>query len=453
MPIDPETRAKAQQAYANASPKQPPKPDKNASLDPVECRSWFLLVTAWRKALKWTPGLDRALSVMLASITSTKSVGDQLWVRIISPPASGKSTLCEALSVNRKYVVAKSTIRGFHSGFKTDRDGEEDNSLLSQLYGKTLITKDGDTLLQAPNKSQILAEARDVYDGTSRTHYRNKMSKDYQGARLTWILCGTNSLRQLDSSELGERFLDCVIMESIDEDLEDEILWRVANRTESNMSLESDGKAETQYDPELAQAMQLTGGYVGWLRENAKGQLSQVTASEAALRECIALGKFVAFMRARPSERQGETAEREFASRLTSQMIRLAKCLAVVLNREAVDDEVLDRVRQVALDTARGRVLSLVRVLHKNGIKGLQARALAICTGEGEDSERGLLKFLRKIGVVESFAPQKRIGVSSSPRWRLTPRLVRLYNRIINEQENNDAESGESTNGDGEADA
>src|SRR5690606_14950694 len=123
-----------------------------------------------------------------------------------------------------------------------DDGSGEDYSLISKLGGKTLVVKDGDTLLQSPNLGQILSEARDLYDTVSRSSYRTKQGgRDYQGVRMTFILCGTSSLRKIDSSELGERFLDCVIMEGIDNDLEDEILWRVANRVERNMGVEADG--------------------------------------------------------------------------------------------------------------------------------------------------------------------------------------------------------------------
>lgn len=341
----------------------------------------------------------------------------------------GKSTLCEAVSINKKYVVAKSTIRGFHSGFKSDKDGEEDNALVARLYDKTLVTKDGDTLLQAPNLSQILSEARDLYDSTSRTHYRNKMSKDYQGVRMTWILCGTSSLRQIDSSELGERFLDCVIMEGIDEDLEDEILTRVANRADQILSYESDGKQDTQHDPDLLTAMQLTGGYVSYLRENAKLLLGAVKMGEQALHRCKQLGKFVAYMRARPSKKQDENAEREFAARLVSQHVRLSKCLAAVLNRTEVDAEVLRRTTKVALDTARGRTLEIARWLYKAGESGVDVRTLAYYTGQSEDSERVLLRFLRRIRATETFTTQLK-GLSAKPRWRLTPRMVRLWEEV-----------------------
>lgn len=407
--------------------------DPRAEIECLPCSEWKVLVESWRRAMKWTPGLDRALSFMLAVITSTKAIGDQLWGKIISPPSGGKSTLCEALSVNKKYTLAKSTIRGFHSGFKSDKAGEEDHSLISLVSGKTLITKDGDSLLQAPNLGQILAEARDLYDSTSRTHYRHGLKRDYEGVRMTWLLCGTSSLRQLDSSELGERFLDCVIMEGIDEELEDEVLWRIANRTERNMKYEADGKMETQHDVDMVEAMRLTGGYVSWLRGNASSLLAGVTADDVALKQCVRLGKFVAFMRARPSKVQDETAEREFASRLVSQIVRLAKCTAVVLNRKTIDEEVLRRCTQVALDTARGRTLEVARNLRTAGQVGMASAGLAVLSHETDDKTLTLLRFLRKIGVCEVYSQQIAVGLKGQNRWRLTASLQKLYDQVMGE--------------------
>lgn len=401
-------------------------------LDCLPCSDWATLRNSWLKALKWTEGLDRALSVMLASITSTRSVGDQLWCKIIGPAACGKSTLCEALSVNKQHVTAKSTIRGFHSGFQVDREGKEDCSLLATLKNKTLVTKDGDTLLQSPNLGQILSEARDIYDRVSRTHYRNKMGRDYEGINMTWLLCGTSSLRSMDSSELGERFLDCVIVEEIDEDLEDEIAMRVAYRAEREMAFVSDGKPESRDGPEMVQAKRLTGGYVGWLRENAQNLLEAVESSDEALRRCASLGKFVAYVRARFSLRQAEKAEREMSFRLVSQMVRLAKCLAVVLNRPSLDEEVMRRVTRVALDTARGRTLQIIRHLHKAGEAGLETSTIAVLTNESEDEERKYLRFLGKIKAIERFRPAKVKGKpASKPRWKLTKRMKGLYDEVV----------------------
>lgn len=394
------------------------------------CKEWKTLVNSWKKALRWIEGLDTTLSVMLASITSTMAVGDQLWIMVVSPASTGKSVLCEALSSNKKYVFAKSTIRGFHSGFGPEG---EDNSLLTLAAGKTLVTKDGDTLLQAPNLGQILSEARDVYDTVSRTHYRNKQSKNYEGVRMTWILCGTASLLALDTSELGERFLKCIIMDGIDDELEDEILLRSAYSENAKMSMASGIEAATKDSEDMLDAKALTGGYITYLRENASDLLSMVTVDNDIMEKMTRFGKFIAFMRARPSTRQDEHNEREFAARLVKQIVRLAKCLAVVLNRTDVDEEVMKRVKKVTLDTSRGIVLTITVHLwyaEEDESGGSNVAAIATVTHKTNDEIKKLIRFMRHIGMIESFRPEH-AAVKSQPVIRLTSTLRKLYQEVM----------------------
>jgi hypothetical protein len=398
----------------------------------LPCTSYKDIVSALRKAMRWTEGLDIALSVMLSSVISTKSIGDQSWVKIIGPASCGKSTLCELLSASKKYVLAKSTIRGFHSGYGS---GDEDHSLISLVNGKTLVTKDGDTLMKAPNIEQILSEARDVYDTVSRTSYRNKASRDYAGIRMTWILCGTSSLIALDQSELGERFLTCIIMDGIDDDLEDEITWRVANRANRNMSIEADGKPETHQEPEMTLAMQLTGGYVEYLRENAVTILSSIEMSDSALRRCTRLGKITAFLRARPSSRQEEHSEREFAARLVSQFVRLAKCLAAVLNCKEVNEEVMRRATKVCLDTGRGPIYDIAKYLYEAPEEGIEIKTIAAYSHKSDYIIREFLRFMRKIGMVESLS-LKTAGVKLGVKWKLTKSFLKLYTEVHSEFSN-----------------
>lgn len=400
--------------------------------DYVPCDSYKDLTTAFRKSMKWTDGLDCALSVMLASVVSTPTLGDQLWIKIIGPASCGKSTLCEAVSTNSEHVLAKSTMRGFHSGYNDGEDGE-DFSLISKVNGKTLVTKDGDTLLQAPNLSQILSEARDVYDTVSRTSYRNKASKDYVGVRMTWILCGTSSLRSIDASELGERFLDCVIMHGIDDDLEDEILVRVAHRSQRNVGIDVNNQDAKSDDPETMLTKQMTAGYIDFLRKNAAKIISEIQMSDKAIRLCTRLGKFVALMRARPSKFQEENAEREFAARLVSQHVRLAMCLAAVLNRKQVDSEVMRRTRKVALDTSRGKTMEIIELLSENQSEGMEVKGLATYTNQTEEQVRKFLRFLRGIKVAEPFKIQKAKGASGRPKWRLVPRIHTLFKEVMGE--------------------
>lgn len=411
------------------------KDGEKESMVLLECESYAKLIQSWRKAMKWTDGLDHALGTMLAVVSSTKQLGDQLWIKVIGPPSCGKSTLCEAISTAKDYIYSKSTIRGFHSG--VDDGSGEDYSPLLEMAGKTFVQKDGDTLLQAPNLSQILSEARDVYDTVSRSSYRTrKGGSDHSGIRITWILCGTSSLRQLDESELGARFLDCVIMEGIDTDLEDEILLRTVYKAKSAVAIEADGKPETHQEPRMTEAMKLTGGYVCWLRENAAKLLPQVEVSDANQLRIAKYGKFVAYFRARPSKRQEETAEREMAARLVSQHMRLAMCLAVVMNKKNVDAEIIKRVRRIALDTGRGVTLRIANVLYAHQEEGCEIKYIADKTGQREEDTRKLMRYLKQIGVAELFIPEVQANpdnkkkLSPRPRWRMTSPLVRLYRDV-----------------------
>lgn len=406
--------------------------DRPKTVDMIPCDSYAELTKAWRKALKWTPGLDHALASMLASVLSTMCVGDQLWLKVIGPPSCGKSTLCEAISANLDYVLPKSTIRGFHSGYGDGGD-DQDHSLIKKAKNKTLVTKDGDTLLQAPNLGQVLSEARDIYDKVSRSSYRNKSSRTYTGIQMTWLLCGTSSLRQLDNSELGERFLDCVIMHDIDDELEDEILERVAYRAAAAVAIKADDSPDSQQDADMTLAMQLTAGYVQYLRDNDNEIYSSIETPPEAIKHCSRYGKFVAFMRARPGEKAKEKYEREFAPRLVSQLTRYACSLAGVLNKKKVDETILERTHTIALDTARGITLEMCKHLRINQKDGCDVKPLAIFMNKPEDEVRRLLRFLRAIGAVEVFVRKGKSGQTSAPKWRLSKKFYDLWTFVMGE--------------------
>lgn len=402
----------------------------------LPCSDWRTLQSKWRVAMKWIPGLNRCLVAGLASMVSTETPGEQLWFKMVSPPSSGKTTVCEALSVNRTYAFPKDTMTGLFSGYQVDVEGKENLSMAAQIHNKTLVIKDADTVLQNPALPQILSQFRALYDRSVRTSFKNKMSRDWENLNSTVILFGTNSVEQLDSSELGERFLDSVIVDGIDDDLEDEINWRVANRTVRNMrrgsqAADTSSPAGQSEDPDILEAKRMTGGYVGWLKRNADDALAEMAFDEEAMRACTRFGKFVAFMRARPSTRKVEKEEREFSGRLVSQILRLGMCSAFVLGRKAVDDEPLTVCRDVALDTARGRTLDIARILDAEHETGVEAAGLARITNQEPTSEAGLLYFLRKIKAAETFTVSIGPGVRGKPRWRLTERFRTLYREVV----------------------
>lgn len=400
-------------------------------LEPLHCTNYRTVQTAMKKALKYHYGLDKGLQVMFAVIASTTGQGSQLWARVVGPPSCGKTTLCEAVSVAKKHVKAMSHLTGFFSGVKDKERPDEDQGLIAKLMNMTLVTKDGDTLLQSDNLGRILGEARDIYDRAARTHFKTGTGRDYGSVNMTWILCGTGSLRALDTSELGERFVTCVMMKGVDPELEDEVQWRLINRVNRTRGLEANGKAETQHPPEMIQFMRLAGGYVEHLRANSSALQEAVVMDDDRMREICALAKFVAYMRARPSKTQDEVVEREFGARLTEQFGRLAICLAAVTNKTSVDEDVMRVVRECALDTGSGITYNLCYAVHRAGPAGLDPKSLSnMFSAETPHKLADTVRFMRKIGMLETFT-RKVGGVSSRVMYRLTDVIQKLWEKCV----------------------
>ena len=403
-----------------------------ACLEVLECQNYKELATAWRKALTWTPGLDCGLSVMLTIVASTMAPGEQLWFKILGPPSSGKTTLLEAVATDTEHVYSKDTIKGVHTGDRSAHLDGQDLSLIGMAAGKMFAVKDADTLLKMPNKEQILSEFRGLYDRTSRTHYRNTVMKDYVDKRMTQCWCGTNALREIDQSDLGQRFLDCVVLDEIDDDFEDEVAWRAANQEARNvrMAPTTEKSGGSGHSPELELAMCLSGGYAKWLYVNAYDLVSQLDMekSEKALRRCTKLGKFVAYMRARPHK--DRESEREFCARLVKQFVRLATFLAVVLNKNHLDKEVMQRVVKIALDTSRGLSLKILEQLYATP-DGMDNKALSMFTGADHSEMARMVKFLKKIGILERNEVAAEHGAKTKQNhWVLTSKLRKLYREI-----------------------
>lgn len=396
------------------------------------CKSWRELIKVLRKACVLTPGIQRSLAVMLSSVLSVTSCGDQLWVMLIGPPSSFKTTLAEALSTNRRYIVPKDTLTGMFSGFQVNRGQGENLSLVKEMADKTLVIKDGDTVLRSPQRDKIMSELRALYDRCLRTQFKNTMSQDWEALNSTVILCGTASLFEMDSNDRGARFITIDIQPKNDYTLEDDITLRVAHRASRDVRIHANGTMESHDSPEIVAFKQLCGGYISYLRENSTTLIEAIEDTDEAIQECVQLATFVSYMRCRPPKRQDEKVEREMPFRLVSQFVRLAKCLAVVLNKRTMDEEVMDIVRHAAFDTGRGKVFDLCEFIRADGHLGADPSVLAMRIGESRDETVKMLRFLRKIAAVEMREPHKVKYIKQrKPRWFLTPRLSKLFDQIF----------------------
>ncbi len=404
----------------------------------LSCDKWSVLINGWKQAMRWSKpgeGLDYVLSVMLSVALSTDQSGDQLFLQVIGEAGTGKTRLCEAM-LRSHHCYPLEHLTGFHSGWKDGNSGK-DFSLISRVNKTTMITPEGDVLMSSPNFDEIMSQQRRIFDGTSGASYKNREEDmRYEGLRTPWIIAGTPALMNKDQSRLGDRFIRAILPEPESEE-RDQILLSVAYAALKAVVKKSNCDPSSILGEDYSLAYRLTGGYVDHLREHSEELLDAVVVDDRKVAdECIRLANFTALMRGRPDpnyRKEEKHDTKEMPTRLTHQFIRLARCMAVVLNRKSIDDGVLKRVRQVALDTSRGRTLEICRVLVRVGSPGLSAGQLSKQTGQGEDGEEKFLRYLRKIKVVEKFT-ERGNGNIVRTKWRVTDTFQSLWLAVIGEE-------------------
>lgn len=365
------------------------------------------LIDYWHRAMAWSDTLTDVLAVLLAVCVNTFVKGDQIWLRLIGAPSSGKTTLCEALGLLKEYVTVVSTMTGFYSGWLG-----EDSSLIRKVNNRILITKDGDTLLQSPKLRQILSEARDIYDGFGRAIYRNTVDREYESIRLTWILAGTSLITNLGDRELGERFLNVTTYRLLPERLEAPLAYKRIEQTVQQINIDNSDRPHA-----LQQAMLATAGYLKTLIESTQRPPFNLGPEEQV--RLYHLAAFTARLRSRPSK-QEEFVEREIAARLCSQLTKLLYCLMIVFRVDRPTEDCWRCLKKVAIDTSDGVSFQIVQHLHCHGEQTLSdiLQHVPIC-------RRTFLDYLTSIGVLE----RNRKPI----RWRLNDDFRELYESVMND--------------------
>jgi predicted transcriptional regulator len=425
-------------------PSEDSKPeDTTPSIEPLTCTSFEDLLSHF-KDLHITRLWRDCFAVMLATIVSTRTKGNPLWMRIIGPPSSGKTLLAECMSASKEHVWALSTFSGFVSGFKGRRndDGEtEDSSLIPLMNGKCLIVKDGDTLMSNDGKDRILAELRDLFDGVTRAHYRNQESHVYEDIHTSIILCGTNQLRQLNRANLGERFLD---MEIADPEARSHYARAAATHALQSMLLsfpESDhtDKPKSAYtsphekqgvtpvDLEL-QRKRATLGFLQYLHSN----MTHVYVSDKIIETVLSMAEFLAFMRARVHKEELDTApEIEMPARIVTQLVKLATCLSIVLGEDKANSNITRIIRRVVMFTAKGRQLDATLLLYDHQA-GLNTESISNHLKVSESTAHRITADMKALGIVENIR-LPRHGRVGRPKyvWRLTNELRTIVGKAL----------------------
>lgn len=426
------------QKHLTAPPHRAHAAEIDPGVEPAECTTFNRLCEVFSDAYHFPKVMRQSLAVACAVILSTEAADDHLWFRFIAPPGAGKSTIATACSAALEYVYPLSKVKGFHSGFVLPGSRRnQDHSLFPLMHGKCAIWKDADTLIQAGNRNEIMSELRDVYDSTANASYRHGIHHNYENLRITFILCGTQILRELNQTMHGERFLDFELFEEGDtmpyinrafSNAQDEVMRSFGPRP-TNEGEESPSK--------VLAVKQYTYGYLKYLKENKYSFIIPPMTKRFSNR-LKAMAILLSFVRARPPEKgknQEVTykARQEVATRLSKQFVRLAYCLCFVLNKSSFDDEVEDILLKVMYNTSDGYHFDTLRALLKSDM-GLTRAQLATHLGISDTGVDRILLDLRHFNTIKRNDRPNNSGTAGrhTHYWMPSEKIGSLW-KIIHE--------------------
>lgn len=310
---------------------------KSEIIADISCTSFNSLTTSCAEIYHFTADMRMLLHLLITCLYSLKIEGEQLWVRVIGPPGSSKTTIAKIAGASEQALM-RSTFTGLLSGWKDD--DPNDASLIPMIAGKALIVKDGDALLQLPNVKQILSQLRDFYDKFISATYLNRVNYEYENIRSSFIFCGTHSLRNMDNAALGERFLDfeLKVTEADRIAISSRAFDTAIEEAESGISLE----------PALAAKAK---NFIDNVVLNMEGVAKVHADDKQAIN---VFGNLIAYMRAKVERtRTGEIAYTplpEVPSRIIKQMVKLFQCAPLIIDKTEPNDEVIHLGKKLTLD-------------------------------------------------------------------------------------------------------
>lgn len=329
------------------------------SIDPVNTLTDYFKL--YEEHMFLTEVNRNAIIAGLAVSVGTLLPGEPLWVFLIGPASSGKTTFIESFGGKHEWcdyaskLTAKSLISGWAAG---------EPSAIPKMNNKCFFIKDFTVVLGMPKDQQreLFDILRDVYDGSIKIIFGNGQVRNFQNLNFNLIAGVTPAIHKLNDSQLGERFL--------------RINYAGSERTsqESLMATLRNFGRTTQKKDDLTRA---TIGYVKQIRNHFWKPETRPQLQLSHDMFIANLANYIAYVRTKPEHNRVEgliyRPSPEDPPRLALQLKKLAYATEKVLHPTESSDSDLklcDRTEhiltKVAHDTCEGFNQEIVKAIYQN---------------------------------------------------------------------------------------
>jgi len=385
------------------------------------CHRFEELISVYKENLVITDSFVDCLAICCAVHIAVRLESDPLWIYLVGPPSSGKSTICDLLSSDEHHTRALSKFTGLVSG---SRQGQH---LIPLLQNKCVIVKDGTLLLESTPQqlANVYGELRDIFDGSLEARYRNGVSASFSNISFGMIIGITERIYGMNMSALGERFLHC----RLETDRNNEILRNNSAITSLLQGIKlnvaegnDDGDARS-----FPKQRAVTAGFLNHLHSRLSNEtilLPKYKPEDITLIQ--ALADVIACSRASVPRQRNEdiayTSRPEASTRVAKQLTRLAVCLCYVYGTNGFTEAIRNNLRKVALDTSFSKQHELIRCVALSA-NGLNKSSLAVMAEMNIDTCTRRIEDMISLGIFNKEKEATRNGrgrklhVITCPDW------------------------------------
>lgn len=385
----------------------------------VQRESWSAVIDDFRKLYHVDYSFADAATVVAATLLSGKLPGDPLWVFLVGPPSTSKTTICDAFAFDQQHCesLSKLTSKALISGWKVP-GSDDDVSIFPLLKNRTLLIKDYTAVMSLGSgvQEELYGILRDCYDGRVKVTYGNGKTCDYNDVYFSLVAAVTDEIRRDNRSALGERFLKC---EVIGEDYDPMALTLAA--------LNSVVKDATR-----TRNLQLLGCSIrNYLNSVYINPNNLPTLPEKYRTSLSALSLVIGYLRATVGRSHDDMEFRsrpEGGGRVVKQLSKLGLCLCLLLKKPEFDREVYRLVKKVALDTIKSFQLELAQLLSMNP-NGLTTNKIQHRLQIPKTTVQRIVGDLQTLGVVRRKKTSNDHGTGRPEDcWQLTSKFLQFWN-------------------------